>query len=97
MIESYKYSVRATSKFKKTVKRIIKRGKNPQKLKDVVDILAKGDKLADSYRDHSLVGKWIGHRELHIEPDWLLIYKIEEDILILELVDTGSHSDLFGK
>jgi mRNA interferase YafQ len=74
-----------------------KRGKDSQKLKDVVELLAKGEVLAESYKDHSLVGNWIGHRELHIEPDWLLIYKIEESVLILELVDTGTHSDLFGK
>ena len=97
MTDSYKYTIRATRKFKKAVKQAVKRGKNSQKLKDVVDILAKGDNLAESYRDHPLFGNWAGHRELHIEPDWLLIYKIEEDILILDLVDTGSHSDLFGK
>ena len=74
-----------------------KRGKDSQKLKDVVEILAKGDSLADTYKDHPLIGNWSGHRELHIEPDWLLIYKIEENILILELVDTGTHSDLYKK
>ena len=94
---TYKYTVRATSRFKKSAKRAVKRGKNSQKLKDVIEILAKGESLAESYKDHPLVGNWVGHRELHIEPDWLLIYKIEEDILILELVDTGSHADLFGK
>lgn len=97
MTNPYKYTVRATSRFKKSVKRLTKHRKDSQKLKDVVEILAKGESLADSYKDHPLVGKWIGHRELHIESDWLLIYKIEENILILELVDTGSHADLFGK
>ena len=94
---SYKYTVRATSSFKKASKRLAKRGKDSQKLKDVVDILAKGEDLPESYKDHPLVGNWVGQRELHIEADWLLIYRIEENILILELVDTGTHSDLFGK
>ena len=94
---SYKYTVRATSRFKKASKRLVKRGKDSQKLKDVVDILAKGESLPESYKDHPLVGNWVGHRKLHIEADWLLIYRIEENILILELVDTGTHSDLFGK
>ena len=94
---SYKYTVRATSRFKKSSKRLTKRGKDSQKLKDVVDILAKGEPLPESYKDHPLVGNWVGHRELHIEADWLLIYKIVENVLILELVDTGTHSDLFGK
>ena len=94
MNNSYKYIVRATNRFKKAAKRMTKRGKDTQKLKDVVEILAKGLSLADSYKDHPLIGNWSGHRELHIEPDWLLIYKIEKNILILELVDTGTHSDL---
>ena len=94
MNNSYKYIVQATNRFKKAAKRMTKRGKDTQKLKDVVEILAKGLSLADSYKDHPLIGNWSGHRELHIEPDWLLIYKIEKNILILELVDTGTHSDL---
>ena len=97
MTNQFKYTVRATNRFKKSAKRIVKRGKDSQKLKDIVDILAKGKKIADSYKDHPLIGNWQGHRELHIEPDWLLIYKIEENILILELVDTGTHADLFGR
>ncbi len=97
MKNSYKYVVRATNRFKKAAKRMAKRGKDSQKLKDVVEKLAKGDSLADAYKDHPLIGNWAGHRELHIEPDWLLIYKIEENILILELVDTGTHSDLYKK
>ena len=79
--EKYKYQIRATTKFKKSAKLAAKRGKDTQKL----------------MRDHSLSGNWVNHRELHIEPDWLLIYRIEENILVLELVDTGSHSDLFKK
>ena len=97
MNNSYKYIVRATNRFKKAAKRMTKRGKDTQKLKDVVEILAKGLSLADSYKDHPFIGNWSGHRELYIEPDWLLIYKIEKNILILELVDTGTHSDLYKK
>ncbi|MEE0876593.1 MAG: type II toxin-antitoxin system YafQ family toxin [Fibrobacteraceae bacterium] len=92
----YKYQIRITKKFKKSVKRATKRGKRIQKLKDIVEMLAKGEEVSSAYKDHALTGNWIGHRELHIEPNWLLIYKIEENILILELVDTGSHADLFG-
>lgn len=92
----YKYQIRITKKFKKSVKRATKRGKRIQKLKDIVETLAKGEEVSSAYKDHALTGNWIGHRELHIEPNWLLIYKIEENILILELVDTGSHADLFG-
>ena len=92
----YKYQIRITKKFKKSVKRATKRAKRIQKLKDIVEMLAKGEELSSAYKDHALTGNWIGHRELHIEPNWLLIYKIEENILILELVDTGSHADLFG-
>jgi mRNA interferase YafQ len=92
----YKYQIRITKKFNKSVKRATKRGKRIQKLKDIVEMLAKGEEISSAYKDHALTGNWIGHRELHIEPNWLLIYKIEENILILELVDTGSHADLFG-
>ncbi|WP_081690294.1 type II toxin-antitoxin system YafQ family toxin [Leptotrichia hofstadii] len=58
--------------------------------------LAKGEKLPEKNKDHSLIGDYVGHRECHIAPDWLLIYKITEKGLILLLTDTGTHSDLFG-
>jgi len=58
--------------------------------------LAKGEKLPEKNKDHSLIGDFIGHRECHIAPDWLLVYKITEKGLILLLTDTGTHSDLFG-
>lgn len=76
----YKYRIRATTRFKKAVKLVAKRGKETDKLKNIVEKLAKGEPLDSALR---------------IEPDWLLIYRIEENVLILELVDTGSHSDLF--
>ena len=84
--EKYKYQIRATTKFKKSAKLAAKRGKDTQKLKDVVEKLAKGEPLDPALRDHSLSGNWGNHREIHIEPNWLLIYRIEENILVLELV-----------
>ncbi len=95
--EKYKYQIRATTKFMKSAKLAARRGKDTQKLKDIVEKLSKGEPLDPALRDYSLSGNWVNHRELHIEPDWLLIYRIEENILVLELVDTGSHSDLFKK
>lgn len=62
---------------------------------EVIEILANGGKLDAKYRDHDLSGNYKGTRECHIEPDWLLIYEIKEDILVLMLSRTGTHSDLF--
>lgn len=73
-----------------------KRGLDISLLDDVVDTLRQGKELGEKYRDHSLSGNFAGFRECHIKPDWLLIYLIENDILTLTLVDTGSHSDLFN-
>ena len=53
--------------------------------------------LPDKNKDHALTGNWVGHRECHILPDWLLIYRIEDEVLVLTLARTGTHSDLFGK
>lgn len=83
------------SKFKKDYKRIIKRGYNQEDFKTVINILVSGESLPDKYKDHSLSGNYIGFRECHINPDWLLIYKVNNDILTLTLVRTGTHSDLF--
>ncbi len=83
------------SKFKKDYKAMIKRGRNPQELINVISLLSNQQKLNEKYKDHKLTGNYIGFRECHINPDWLLIYKIEEDELILSLIRTGSHSDLF--
>ena len=79
--------------FRKDLKRVQKRGKDIEKLKTVVRILSLGGLLPPSYRDHSLIGKYKDFRECHIEPDWLLIYRLTNKALIL--VRTGSHSDLF--
>ena len=66
-----------------------------KKLHDIVDLLVRDLELPASLCDHELKGKWKQHRELHIEPDWLLIYQQKEELLILELTRTGSHADLF--
>lgn len=72
-----------------------KRGLNLKLLDDVVYKLSHGEKLDKKYKDHILKGKFKGYHECHIQPDWLLIYKIQDDMLILTLVDTGFHADLF--
>ena len=84
-----------TSRFKKDYKNIIKRNLDITLLDDVIRILARGDTLPQQYKDHSLTGNWKGFRECHIAPDWLLIYSIEDNNLLLVLSRTGSHSDLF--
>ena len=75
----------------------MKRGLKIRLLEDVVAALAMGEPLPEKYKDHALTGNWVGHRECHIQPDWLLVYRIEDDVLVLTLSRTGSHSDLFGK
>jgi len=88
--------VKFTSAFKKSYKRMKKRGKNLTLLDDVIDDLRQGKTLPAKFRDHELKGNFNGFRECHVQPDWLLIYLIEDDILTLTLVDTGSHSDLLN-
>ena len=92
-----KYVVKATSQFKKDYKLAIKRGLRISLLDDVITLLSKGEDLPEKYRDHALIGNWLGHRECHILPDWLLIYRIENDVLVLTLSRTGSHSDLIER
>ena len=92
-----KYTVKYTRNFKKDFKSAAKRGLDMELLKAVIASLAEGSALPERNRDHALTGEWAGHRECHILPDWLLIYRIEENVLILTLTRTGSHSDLFGK
>ena len=84
-----------TTQFKKDLKRIRKRGLDLISLKFVLDTLQKQEALPLKYRDHALVGNYRGFRECHIEPDWLLIYTISNEKLILTAARTGSHSDLF--
>jgi mRNA interferase YafQ len=82
-----------TTQFKKDIKKINKSGKNIKKLTEVIDLLVDEKPLPQKYRDHSLIGNYIGCRECHVEPDWLLIYQIVSRRLVLSR--TGSHSQLF--
>jgi mRNA interferase YafQ len=84
-----------TSQFKKDYKLAEKRGLPIAALDDCIRMLAAGKELPPNYRDHDLTGNWIGHRECHVRGDWLLIYRIEGNDLVLVLSRTGSHSDLF--
>ena len=86
-----------TNQFKKDYKLAIKRGLKINLLEDVIAALAMGEPLPEKNKDHALTGNWAGHRECHILPDWLLVYRIEDDVLVLTLARTGTHSDLFGK
>lgn len=90
-----KYTVEQTSRFKKELQKIIKRGKSRDKLLAVVKLLAEGNPLPPQYKDHALVGDMLGYRDCHIENDWLLLYTVKEDILVLALTRTGTHADLF--
>lgn len=89
-----KYSLYLTNSFKRDYKKIVKRGYDISLLENVVDILLTGEALPEKNKDHALTGNWKGYRECHIQPDWLLVYEIIENRLILSLTATGSHSDL---
>lgn len=84
-----------SNRFKKDLKLAAKRGYNLDLLENVVDTLARGEKLTEKFRDHELIGNYSGFRECHIQSDWLLVYRIENSELILFLSRTGTHSDLF--
>ena len=90
-----KYTVKATNKFKKDYKLALKRGLPVELLNEIIKKLANGDSLSPENRDHALSGNWANFRECHILPDWLLVYQIYEDVLVLSLARTGSHSDIF--
>lgn len=90
-----KYTVKLTTQFKKDFKRAMKRGRDMSLLEGVIAALAMGEKLPEKNKDHSLSGNWAGHRECHILSDWLLVYRIDDDVLVLTLVRNGSHSDVF--
>lgn len=92
-----KYDVSWTGQFKKDYKLARKRNLNIELLDEIIRKLARGEELPKENRDHALSGNWSGYRECHIQSDWLLIYRIEEGLLILTLTRTGTHSDLFGK
>ena len=91
-----KYKIEYTKSFQKGLKRAEKRGFDLERLREVVEKLQQGETLDERYRDHRLKGNKADYRECHIQPDWLLIYKIDNNVLILTLVATGSHSELLG-
>ena len=84
-----------TTQFRKDLKRLRKRGADMQRLDDVLQTLCAEELLSEKYRDHALIGDYIGFRECHVAPDWLLVYAIDKGQLILTASRTGSHSDLF--
>lgn len=86
-----------SGQFKKDFKLAVKRGCDPKKLDEVVSLLCEEKPLPEKYRDHDLANSrnYKDMRECHIQPDWLLVYKVYKDILILKLIRTGTHSDLF--
>lgn len=87
--------IKASSRFRKDLKLALKRGYRMELLTEVVDCLAAGKKLDEKYKDHLLTGDYGGFRECHVTPDWLLIYQIRDEELLLLLARTGTHSDLF--
>ena len=91
------FKIVSSNQFRKDLKLAQKRGLPIDKLRDVVNTLAAGKKLDDKHRDHNLTGNYSGFRECHIEPDWLLVYRIRDNELELFLFRTGTHSDLFNK
>lgn len=90
-----KYRVKQTTKFKKDLKLLSRRGLDRAKLMEVVLMLANGTPLPPQYKDHALIGDKVGMRDCHIQNDWVLLYTIQEDVLVLSLVRAGTHSD-FG-
>lgn len=88
------YTLKFTSRFKKSYKLMVKQGKDVSLLDEVIETLRLGKSLDPKYRDHQLTGNFRLFRECHIKSDWLLIYMVEEEVLTLTLIDTGSHSNL---
>ena len=89
------YNLRFTNRIQRNIKLMKKRGKDLEKLKTALNLLQQGIELPAKYKDHALTGNYIGCKECHIEPDWLLVYEIINEELIILLLTTGSHSDLF--
>ena len=92
-----KYDIQFTTQFKKDLKLAKKQNKVLDKLFSVIEVLARGETLPPQYRDHDLSGNYKGTRECHVEPDWLLIYEIQDNVLVLMLYRLGTHSELFKK
>ena len=91
-----KYQVIQTNRFVKSLKRMMRRGKDGAKIETVIAMLANGEPLPPQCRDHALTGDLAGLRDCHVENDWILLYYIQDNMLVLTLSDTGTHSDLFG-
>lgn len=91
------YKIEFTNEMKRNAKLMKKRGKDMTKLTKVLELLSTGQPLAPQYDDHQLTGNLKDFRECHIEPNWLLMYQIHDDVLVLTATGTGTHSDLFGK
>ena len=91
-----KYAIERTNHFKRSLKKCQKRGLDMQLFKEVVMELANTGTLPSKFKPHKLVGKYTGKWECHIEPDWLLVWEQNDDTLILLMIDTGSHADIFG-
>ena len=92
-----KYELEYGGKFLKDLKLAKRRGLNLDELRQVTDLLQEGEPLPERYKDHNLTGNYKGFRECHINPDWLLIYKKKEAVMVVSLYRTGTHSDLFKK
>lgn len=90
-----RYEVKFTTRFKKDLKLAKKQNKDIKKLYGIIERLANGETLEEKYKDHLLTGNFKGCRECHIEPDWLLVYERYDDVLVLMLYRTGSHTELF--
>lgn len=88
---------KTTAQYRRDYKRIMKRGYDIDKIENVIDTLLAGKQLSGKFKDHALTGEYIGFRECHVLPDWLLIYRIDNDELVLIAFRTGTHADLFDK
>ena len=91
------YSFTRSSKFRRDVRRCQRQHKDMETFKVIHELLIAGKPLQAKYKDHVLIGNWVNHRECHLEPDWLLIYRIDEEGKIIEYVRMGSHADLFSR
>lgn len=90
------YEIKRSTQFKRDVRRSIKQHKLMTKFKAIHELLMSGMSIPETNKDHILSGNWNGHRECHIEPDWLLIYRIDRENKVIEYVRMGSHSDIFS-
>lgn len=89
------YRIKLARSFKKSYRRCQRRGYDMTLLDDVIEMLRKGETLPEKYHDHMLKGSFDGFHECHIRPSWLLIYLVEDDIVTMTMIDTGSHAELF--